>query len=109
MTQGYPTVTPAKEPVKESRGHGDIGCAGHRACFETRPSGALRNVFILRKPPLRDAACGGSSGQGGCLEGRTALIQRIINSFTTVNAGIQSVLQGVGSGFPLSRERRAAR
>jgi hypothetical protein len=42
---------------------------------------ALRNVLILRKPPLRDAACGGSSGQGGCLEGRTALIQPIVNSF----------------------------
>ena len=29
-------------------------------------------VLILRRPPLRDAACGGSSGQGGGLEGRTA-------------------------------------
>jgi hypothetical protein len=35
---------------------------------------ALRNFLSLRKPPLRDAACGGSSGQGGCLEGRTALV-----------------------------------
>jgi hypothetical protein len=43
---------------------------------------ALRNVLILRKPPLRDAACGGSSGQGACLEGCTALIQPIVNSFT---------------------------
>jgi hypothetical protein len=35
----------------------------------------LRKILILRSPPLRDAACGGSSGQGGRLEGRRALIQ----------------------------------
>src|SRR5215472_6097311 len=29
-------------------------------------------VLILRRPPLRDAACSESSGQGGGLEGRTA-------------------------------------
>ena len=44
----------------------------------------LRKMLILRKLPLRDAACGGSSGQGGCLEGRTALIQPIDNSFSVV-------------------------
>ncbi len=33
----------------------------------------LRKLLILRRPPLRDAACGGSSGQGGRLEGRTTL------------------------------------
>jgi hypothetical protein len=38
---------------------------------------ALRNVLILRK--LRS----------GCLEGRTALIQPIINSFTSSKAGVQ--------------------
>jgi hypothetical protein len=42
----------------------------------------VKKCLILRKPPLRDAACGGSSGQGGCLEGRTALTQPIVNSFT---------------------------
>jgi hypothetical protein len=35
--------------------------------------GIMKNL-ILRKPPLRDAAGGGSSGQGGCLEGRTGLV-----------------------------------
>jgi hypothetical protein len=48
----------------------------------------IKNVLILRKPPLRDAACGGSSGQslpqartwGGCLEGRSALIRLLVNS-----------------------------
>jgi hypothetical protein len=43
---------------------------------------ALTKFLILRRPPLRDAACGGSSGQGGRLEGRTALIQRVFDSFT---------------------------
>jgi hypothetical protein len=28
----------------------------------------IKKNLILTKPPLRDAACGGSSGQGGCLE-----------------------------------------
>gem|GEM_PF-5315295 len=37
---------------------------------------ALRNVLILRRP------------RSGCLEGRTALIQPIVNSFTASNAGI---------------------
>ena len=32
---------------------------------------ALRKLLILRRPPLQDAAGGGSSGQGGGLEGRT--------------------------------------
>jgi hypothetical protein len=43
---------------------------------------ATRKILILRKPTLRDAACGGSSGQGGYLEGRTALIQPNFNSPT---------------------------
>src|SRR6516165_8429956 len=43
---------------------------------------ALRNVLVLRKPPLRDAARGGSSGKGGCLEGRTALLQPTSKFFT---------------------------
>jgi hypothetical protein len=51
---------------------------------------ALRDVLILRKPPLRDAACGGSSGQGGCLEGRTALIQPIDNSLTALEEQLMS-------------------
>src|SRR5271165_1835113 len=50
---------------------------------------ALRNILILRKPPLRDAACGGSSGQGGCLEGRAALIQPAVNSCTRSFAGVR--------------------
>ena len=36
---------------------------------------ALRKRLILSRPPLRDAACGGSSGQGGRVEGRTRLVQ----------------------------------
>jgi hypothetical protein len=43
---------------------------------------ALRQFLSLRKPPLRDAARGGSSGQGGCLEGRTTLVQSIVNSLS---------------------------
>src|SRR5260370_26171002 len=39
---------------------------------------AFRKFLIPRRPPLRDVACGGSSGQGGRLEGRTALIQSIV-------------------------------
>jgi hypothetical protein len=38
---------------------------------------ALRNVLILRKP------------RSGCLEGATAIIQPIINSFTSSKAKIQ--------------------
>src|ERR671926_1513566 len=34
---------------------------------------AFRKFLILRSPPVRDAACGGSSGQGWRLEGRTAV------------------------------------
>jgi hypothetical protein len=40
---------------------------------------AIRNVLILRRPPLRDAACGASSRQGGRLEGRTAPIVEILD------------------------------
>jgi hypothetical protein len=29
---------------------------------------ALMKFLVLRRPPLRDAACGGSSGQGGRFE-----------------------------------------
>ena len=43
---------------------------------------ALTKFLILRRPPLRDAACGGSSGQGGRLEGLTVLIQRVFDSLT---------------------------
>jgi hypothetical protein len=46
----------------------------------------FRQFLSLRKPPLRDAACGGSSGQGGCLEGRTTLVQSIVN-FSTRSKG----------------------
>src|SRR3954468_12384511 len=35
---------------------------------------ASPNPVILRSPLLRDAACGGSSGQGGRLQGRAAQI-----------------------------------
>jgi len=49
---------------------------------------ALRNVLILRKP------------RSGCLEGRTARIQPIVNSFTTFFAGVTTET-GVGGAFPL--------
>ena len=48
----------------------------------------LTEFLILRRPPLRDAACGGSSGQGGRLEGRNALIQCVFDSFTASFAGM---------------------
>jgi hypothetical protein len=35
---------------------------------------ASTKFLILRRPPLRDAACGGSSGQGGRLESLTDVI-----------------------------------
>jgi hypothetical protein len=37
---------------------------------------ALRKFLILRRPPLRDAACGGSSGQGGRLEDTLLVVKR---------------------------------
>ena len=43
---------------------------------------ALEKSLILRRPPLRDAACGGCSGRRGRLEGRSALIQSIAVGFT---------------------------
>ena len=49
---------------------------------------ALGKFLILRRPPLRDAACGGSSGQGGRLEGRTVPIRQIINFLTASSAGV---------------------
>jgi hypothetical protein len=48
----------------------------------------LRKFLILRRPPLRDAACGGSSGQGGRLEGGTTLIQAVVDFLTASKAGI---------------------
>jgi hypothetical protein len=51
---------------------------------------ALPAFVILRKSPLRDAACGGGSGRGDCLEERTALIQPIVNSFTASFARMTS-------------------
>src|SRR5947209_4363470 len=38
---------------------------------------ASKKFLILRSPPLRDAACGGSSGLGRRLEGRTVSIRRL--------------------------------
>ena len=38
---------------------------------------ASKEPVILRRPRLRDAACGGSSGQGGRFEGRTARFRAI--------------------------------
>jgi hypothetical protein len=48
---------------------------------------ALSKFLILRRPPLRDAACGGSSGQGGRLEGRKTPIQAIVDFLTASSAG----------------------
>jgi len=60
---------------------------------------AERGLEGLRKLPLRDAACGGSSGQGSCLEGCTALIPAIVNFLTPETAGVQGIQR-----FPLARE-----
>jgi hypothetical protein len=69
-----------RELVKELPKAAKEGLHRCCACFETRRFGApqheayqwmaVRNVLILRKP------------QSGCLEGRTALVQPIVNSFT---------------------------
>ena len=62
---------------------------------------ALTKFLILRRPPLRDAACGDSSGQDGHLEGRTTLIQQVFDSFTPV-AGLAPPGRGADStGEPL--------
>ncbi len=74
-------VTPAKEPVKKST----IGVINPVRPFETTaprsPQGEefflmpSRNYLMLRSAPLRDAACGGSSGQGARLEARIMPMQ----------------------------------
>src|ERR1700737_350003 len=48
---------------------------------------ALRKLLILRRPPLRDAACGGAPGQGGRLEGRGTLIRAPVDFLTAAFAG----------------------
>jgi hypothetical protein len=59
----------------------------------------IKKGLILRKPPLRDAACGSSSGQGGCLEERTGPIQPLVNFFTASKVG-NHICHGTGPPFP---------
>ena len=55
---------------------------------------ALRKFPILRKPPTGPRVVRPEDRLRACLEERTALIQRIINSFTRSFAGMTN-----GSGY----------
>ena len=58
----------------------------------------------MRRPPRGPASGRPEDRLRGRVEGRMVLIQLLANSFTRSKAGVQGALQGVGSGFPLSRE-----
>jgi hypothetical protein len=73
--------------------------------------------LMLRSGPLRDAACGGSSGQGARLEARTTLLQprcdRVDQFPDSRESGGPELAhclnrerppRPLGPGFPLARE-----